>query len=731
MKNQAYKPSNPEDSRNSITPFFQYHNILGNEAQGEEWNYKEFLGLLQRRVVVVVGVATTVIAGVAINLILNPKALKYESSFQMLIEPVANENKALDVLQQLTPLQSANRSSLDYESQILVLKSPELIENSIKQLQAAYPNINYNNLINSLQIARLGNTKILEVRYRSQNPLESKVVLEQISQDYLEYSQEKEQTRLGQGLQYINREIPSLQNRVDKVQRELQFFQQKYNFISPESLASQIASQTANLTEQQQELDLNLAQSRANSAFLQSEDGRKAVLDSYPVYQALNTELRQLDIEIATASTILQDENPKMITLKETRNRLIPLIQQESDRYILSKRSEAASGLQSLEVNKQELDKAQQILEEQSRQLPNLIREYIEIQRKLEIANGSLNRFLASRESLQIQNSQTQLGWQLIKAPNQPTNPVVSSSIIREIIMGLATSIFLAIGAALIMEKLDYTYHDAWSIKDRVKLPLLGNIPFYKQIQPVQSPTVKPQDAIIQFSDSLPETITELTSVAEQDYNKYSTKFLEAIRVLYTNIQLLNSDAQIRSITIASAMPGDGKSTIAFHLAQIAATMGKRVLLVDADMRRPTIHTLSNLNNLWGLSSLITSNLPFEKVVRQLPDMNSLSIITSGPVPPDCAKLLSSEKMKRLMADLYNAFDLVIYDAPPVSGLADASLIGSQTDGLLIVARIHKTDRSVFERAVADLKLAPINILGVVANGQKVDLNDYDYDQRG
>ncbi|WP_322744528.1 MULTISPECIES: polysaccharide biosynthesis tyrosine autokinase [unclassified Nodularia (in: cyanobacteria)] len=702
---------------------------MENEDQGDEWNYKEFLGLLKRRVVVILGVATTVMTGVAINFILNPKQPQYESSFQMLAEPVAYDTKIVDIVSEVNPLDPFNKPSLDYETQIIVLKSPEIIEKSIKQLQAAYPYINYNYLIYSLKIARLGETKILEVRYRSQDPLESKAVLEQISQDYLEYSREKRQNRVNQGFQYINRELPSLQNRVNQIQRELQIFQQKYNFHSPESLASQIAGQTSSITQQKQELEIQLAQARANSAFLQTEDGRKAVLDSYPVYQELNNELRKLDIEIATASTLFQDENPNIITLKEKRENLIPLMQKESARYILTQRAEANSLLQSLEVNQQELEKVQQIFEQQRQQLPNLIRQYTEIQRRLQIATESLNRFLSTRENLQIQISQTEVGWQLIQLPNEPTIPVASSSIIRELILGLAASILLAIGAALLMEKLDYTYHNAWSLKERVKMPLLGNIPFNEELRPVKFQSIKRQNAITELSDSVTESITEATTLAGQEYNNYSKSFVEAVRMLYTNIQLLNSDSQIRSITITSAMQGDGKSTIAFHLAQTAASMGRRVLLVDADMRRPNIHTLSNLNNLWGLSSLITSNLPLQKVVKQLPSMNTLSIITAGPIPPDCAKLLSSEKMKRLMAELYNTFDLVIYDVPPMVGLADVNLIGSQTDGLLMVARIDKTDRSVFERAVAELKIAPINVLGVVANGQKGNFNTYEYDQ--
>ena len=731
MKNPAYKPSNPEESLNSITPFLPNQNIPVYQEQEQEWNFQDFLGFLQRRMVVVVGVATTLMAGVVINLILNPKPVEYESRFQMLIEPVNYSNRVVDLVSQVNPL-SSSRNDLDYDSQILVLRSPELLENSIKQLQTIYPYISYNSLANSLRINRVGETRILEVRYRSQDPTKAKAVLEQIAQDYLEYSRERRETRLRQGLQFINRELPSLQNRVKQIQLELQVFQEKHNFVHSDTLANQIASDLANLSRQQQALEQQLAQARANYEFLQTEEGVKSLLDSYPVYQELNQELRQVEIDIITASTLLQDENPRLITLKEKRNDLIPLIQQESERYVRTRRAEKASVLKSLEINQQELQRNQQVLAQTSEQLPTLLREHRDIQERLALANASLSNFLSTRENLQIQASQTELGWQLIQAPFLPNAAVASSSMVRDLVVGLGASVFLAIGAGLLMDKLDHTYHNAWTMKEKVKLPLLATIPTNKQLQSSQIRSISPATSLMQLPEAVAEDMShedliEKNTLAQPSYNNYRTNFLEAIRVLYTNIHFLNSDSEIKSITISSAMQGDGKSTIAFHFAQIAAAMGKRVLLVDSDMRRPSLHSFSNLNNLWGLSNLITSNLPFEKVVKQLPSIKNVSIITSGPVPPDCPRLLSSEKMKSLMADFQENFDLVIYDAPPLVGLADANLIAANTDGLLMVVRMDKTDRSVFERAVAELKIAPINILGLVANGQKGNLSNYYY----
>lgn len=726
IHNQTDKPVNPEQTRNSITPFFPYSPVLENQHQGEDWNYKEFLSLLRRRVVVVVGVATAVLTGVGINIYLNPKTPEYESLFQMLVEPVDNGSDVLNLGGNINPTSNPISSSrFDYETQIIVLLSPQVLQNSIQQLQANYPNINYGYLTRGLRISRVGQTKIIQVNYRSQDPVESKDVLEQIAADYLAYSQQQRRITTIEGLKYLDEELPNIQKRVNRVQEELEVFRRRYNFLGPEVLAGEIAGQTTDLTQKLEQLELQLAQARADWNFLQTEDGVRSVLDNYPVYRTLNEELRQLDIQIATQSAVFQDENPTLITLKEKQDKLRPLIERESQLYIQTRRAEADKLLKSLELNQQELEKNRRILERESRELPTLIREYTQIQRRLDIANESLNRFLSAREDLLIQSSQTEQGWQLIHLPNLPISPIASSTIIRDIILGIAASISLGIGAALLLEKLDHTYHNALSLKERIKVPVLGNIPFNQEMQGGKSPTLKLKDAFMQFSDGQMETNTQRTPVAKRRYSNYANNFIEAIRLLYTNIQLLSSDTPISSITITSSMQGDGKSTVAFYLAQIAVSMGRKVLLVDTDLRRPSIHTFANLSNLWGLSSLITTDMSIENVVTPLPAMNELSIITSGPIPPDAPKLLSSGKMKKLMTQFQDTFDLVIYDAPPIVALADTNYIAPQTDGVVMIARMDKTDRSVFERALTDLKNSPINVLGVVANGHKRHSDNY------
>ncbi|MCX7592609.1 MAG: polysaccharide biosynthesis tyrosine autokinase [Fischerella sp.] len=724
MDNHYYQASSSDPNRIFLPHQFIHPQPFPlSEVQGDDWSLRDFLGTIRRRSLVVVGVVIVVMAHVVYSTLKQEPV--YESSFRILVEPLNHENKLPDL--DSGKDSSLSHPGLDYESQIQVLKSPEIITGITKRLQPFYPEINYDSLINSLTITRLGETKIIEVRYRNSDPRQIKAVLDQIAKAYLRYSLEQRQTSLRQGLQFVEGQLQSMQRRVDQLQKEQQIFRQKYNFVDPDSQAQQVASQADRLSLRRQDIDQQLAIARNNLASLQRTEGELAALNNATLYQHLLGQLRQLDVQIATELTRLQEENPAVQSLRQKRESLLPLLRQEAQRFMDTKLAEAVTQVQTLEAQSQELAKAEQALEIKRKQVPVLTRQYTEIQRKLQIATESLNRFLKTRETLQIQVAQSELPWQLIQAPVQPTTPV-SRKVQRNLITGLIVSLVFGVGTALLVEKIDNTYHSIQVLKKKVKEPLLGTIPFEKHLQGSQHQISIPKISIGRIPDLLAKNIPDSAAVSEREFGSYSTNFLEALRVLYTNIQLLSSDSPIRSLVISSAMSGDGKSTVAFHLAEIACAMGQRVLLVDANLRQPVIHRLSDLNNFWGLSNLISTNLPVTEAIRPAPFMNQLSILTAGPLPPDPTKLLSSEKMKLLMEDFHNHFDLVIYDAPPLLGLADASLLTPHTNGILLVVRMDKTDSSVLKRALDSLKMSRINILGIVSNAHKQNFgSNFDY----
>lgn len=719
MDNYSTKKLN--SNRNEITAPQSYPAPPFPWSGGEsnDWDLRQFLGIIQRRALIIVGV-TTVVMGIVTHSALQQKPI-YQGNFQLLVEPV-NEYKSLGKVLN----QDLNQSSLDYPSQIQVLMSPELMENIVNKLHHSYPGINYNNLLQALSIRRLGDTKIIEVSYQSHDPKKIKVVLDQIAETYLNYSLEKRQTKLRQGVQFVDKQLPIMKNRVDQIQQELQLFRQKYEFINPESQAEQTVNLVKTLADQRMAVEQQLTIARANFNYLEGQQGQLAALNNAPVYQQLLSQLRQIEVQISGELTRFQAGNPAIQTLEEKKQNLLPLLEAEAQRIMGVKFAEVATQIQLLEVQRQELANTEQQARQKIQQLPILARKYNELQRDLQIATESLNRFLTTRQTLQIEVAQTELPWELIKAVNQPEIPI-SPNIQRNLISGLFVSLIAGIAIGLLLEKLDNTYHNIETLKQKIKLPILGILPFDKHIQTYQKISSNKQIAPNKLSLMIPS----LSNIFRRQVPRYryygQGKFWESLQVLYTNIQLLNSDQPIRSLVISSALPGDGKSTVAMQLAQIATAMGKRVLLVDADLRRPQIHKLADLNNLWGLSTLISTYTPIEQVIRQMPTINELSVITSGPVPPDPARLLSSVKMKQLMAYCQQKFDLVIYDVPPLVGLVDVRLIAPHTDGMIMVVRLDKTDKSGLMQAQDSLKLSSINVLGIVANGDKTNFSGYNY----
>jgi polysaccharide biosynthesis transport protein len=195
-----------------------------------------------------------------------------------------------------------------------------------------------------------------------------------------------------------------------------------------------------------------------------------------------------------------------------------------------------------------------------------------------------------------------------------------------------------------------------------------------------------------------------------------TSSFVEAFRILYTNLQTRNLDQPIRSIIVSSAAPGDGKTTIAVQLAQTIAALGKRVLLVDADLRRPAVHNQLQLQNHQGLFEVVTANLPLREALQHPAHLPLCQVLPAGRFPNDPTQIIASPSMQACMESFLQIADLVIYDAPPLGGLADASILAPHVDGILFVVGLGKTNQTVLNETLENLKIAQVPILGIVCN---------------
>lgn len=189
----------------------------------------------------------------------------------------------------------------------------------------------------------------------------------------------------------------------------------------------------------------------------------------------------------------------------------------------------------------------------------------------------------------------------------------------------------------------------------------------------------------------------------------------EAIRSLRTNLQYLSLDKPLKHIMITSALPAEGKTTIASNLALALADAGNQTLLVGVDLRKPSVHKLFNCDNRQGITTVLTGHVTLEDALQSTAHPN-LKLLASGPVPPNPAEMLGSKAMRSLIGELNGLADMVIYDAAPVIAVTDAALLAPAVDGTLLVVRMGDTPRDLVRQAKEQLEKVNATILGVVAN---------------
>ncbi len=200
----------------------------------------------------------------------------------------------------------------------------------------------------------------------------------------------------------------------------------------------------------------------------------------------------------------------------------------------------------------------------------------------------------------------------------------------------------------------------------------------------------------------------------------------EQYRTLRTNISFSSVDKEIKTLMITSTGPSEGKSTTSANLAIVFAQQGKKVLLVDADMRKPTIHYTFSLNNILGLTSVLSKQTTLE-AATQKSDVENLDLLSCGPIPPNPAELLGSNSMSEFLAAATSQYDLVLFDTPPVLAVTDGQILANKCDGTVLVVSSGTTEIDKAEKAKELLESAQAKLLGVVLNRREMKNSNYYY----
>lgn len=669
----------------------------------------------------------------------------YESSMQLLVEPNYQGKKG-ERSGSENDFADAN-VEIDNATQLNLMRSSQLLQKAVDLLKLQYPDLTVKNLKKSLSISQIQeddvNTKIFQASYTDHNPVKTETVLDTIKKVYLDYNREQQQLRLTRGLSFIDNQLPDLRQGTIRSEEALSQFRQNQNLIEPELQAKALIE---SLKDVEQELRIASAQYRDAQARYIALQKQVALppqqalsssrLSESTRYQALLNEIQKTEFELTQERQRFTDSNPYIQNLKEQRQRLLTLLQAEQQRVlgnnstqsnistenllqqgqmgrldvnIAGKLAEEQTNVLGFQSRVQTLTEKRQQIRNELKKFPAVLAQYSRLEPEVKLKRETLAQLLKTRQELSLEIARGGFDWQVVEAPQLgiKTGP----SMKRNLLLGGVAGLMLGSIAAFIREMVDDAVHTSDDLQKQVDFPLLG-------IAPALSRSESPEPMQLPFRQQ-PVLAPSMIEVINWQ------PFRESLDLIYQNIQLLNSAPMFKSLVITSALAGEGKTTLALGLAISAARLHQRVLLIDADLRRPSLHKHLNLPNEQGLSTLLTNNAPVrgENGIEVSVQYANISILTSGPTPLDPAQLLSSQKMHDLIATFEQNYDLVILDAPPVLGMVDAILAGSVSSGVVLVGRIGQVTRS--ELVQATNMLSKLNVVGVVANGATLPSKSY------
>ncbi|PSR18119.1 hypothetical protein C8255_09160, partial [filamentous cyanobacterium CCP3] len=587
--------------------------------KGDDVDLNRLLGVFKRRAGVFLGVAALSFGGLTLWHLSQPPA--YSGSVNLLVEPVTNAPPV--GLEEVVGAQgSRGASRLDYDSQIRVLRGPAVIEPILADIQRRYPSMTYNALLSRLSIVQEGESKVLRITYNDADPAVVSFVLNQVVEGFVDYSVQDRQGDLRRGLTFLDEQLQEKWQEVEAIESDLSEFQKRYDIVDVNATSESVTQRLNQMLADQEQLRVDLTALEPLYDSLRDQVGfdpdtaiRVANLNESPTYQALLGDLRELEQTIAAESARFQADTPMIEALEDQRQQLLPLLEAEAQRLVgaaveadsLGYKGSVSQGLmqqlvntanqmQVLQTQDQAIGQVVQQLQAEIQRLADLSRSFQQIDRELTVAESSLNQLLASRQELRLQMARQASPWEII-SPLSESSITQTTNLPRKLLLSTVVGLMLGGVAALLRDRMDQAFHSTDELIKTTQLPNLATIP--------NAPALQKQPLLIEpnLAVTMADVLTQSQS-PEKLYTSFS--FAEAFYSLEANLRMLSSDVPVQVVALTSSVPGEGKSTICAHLAIAAANMGRRVLLIDGDLRKPSQHLIFAQPNRQGLSDLIT-----------------------------------------------------------------------------------------------------------------------------
>lgn len=655
--------------------------------------FAEFLQILRRRRAVVVQ-AFVLITVVAVVLILMTRPV-YRATARLLIESPTASYNAIDTSNPLSGILALSQPQ-SVKTQVEVLQNPDLQEQVTKAVGPV-----------ALTVKQVEDTNLLEASAEATDPKMAADGANKLLQLYIDQDTNESLGEMRSASDFARRKEVEARGQVTQAANQLEAFRNKNHIAEINAERTVQIQRVANLTNDVETATSNLNAYQSQASTLR---GQLAHLPATITSQVRTTNLTaktkqdrlaelKLDREGLTQSGGFTDQAPRIVALDAQIKALAAQIKAQpslsSTETITpnTRRDDLTKTLADLQV---QIASVQTVLAHKKQDLENaktLVNHYASWDTALNRLTFAVNSaatqdkmFSDKLADLSLREQAHHSTARIEQAALQPSVPVRPKKA-YDITLGALFGLFLGVCLALLQEFLDdriNTVEDAGRV---LGLPSLGNVPALSAADARLLPQMKGLDP------------------ASESY-----------RILRTNIQFVTVDAPLRTLLVTSSSPGEGKTTTAANLAFAMVMDGKKVILVDTDLRRPSLHKLLELPTMPGVTDVLLERATLDNALLPHAELPLLSILTAGSTPPNPSDLLNSRRFRTLVSELAERADLVIFDSPPVTAASDASILGSQMDGTILVLENGSTRKAAARHSLELLRNGRATILGIMYN---------------
>ena len=686
----------------------------GFDSGGEAFG--KFIQFLRKRGWIIgAGLLLGVVAAVAANILMQRR---YTAYAEIEIVPDRSSEFRLEQVQDLGG-ESDDAERLDTETRILesrilalqTIRTLQLEKNPDFLLlpkghpwdlsQPAVRDILIGNFVGNLNVSRQGHTSILQISVTSSKPELSSLMTNTLIDNYIEHSFRDNYTTTSKISGWLNSQLSDLKQSLSKSQDQMIDYQRDLGIVGVDPKDSILVTSLEELNKQlaDTEVDRMVKEARLKAIQSSTPDVIDAAAVQDPALQSMKAQVSQLQGQYSAMSETYGAAYGPLKTLKAQIEQLQRNLASEERAQVDRAQKEFDAAQSNEQMLRQKLDEEEQSVYKNSEK---------GVQYEFARSEYEANRLLYDGLQQRLQEAGIMAGLHTtsIRIVDNADIPVFPSHPRKRANLGIGAASGLLLGfiVALLFESLDTNLKTMTDIEQTLQLPLLAAVP------------------AVDTEDLLPSRFREFAM--SRGASSWS-RIAEALRGMRTSILLSSPGAPPKIIMVTSTRPAEGKSSVATLMAITFALNGSRVLLVDADLRRPSVHLRFRMGKGLGLSSLLSGKASMKDSIVEWPELTNLHILTSGPVPPLPSELLGSKEMEDLIGKLREDYDFVLIDTPPVLAVTDASILGRLTDAAILIIRYGAAQRHVVQRCVDLLDRSGTHLLGVAVNAVDFKAPEY------